>query len=169
MTVGQIFTKIGGFIENRQTFMLLNCNCAKLANFEDFLNMLRGGVFSWTQCIRCKTRISCRWQTRATHCNTTNLLQTSKCDKLATELSSQRFVPKVANLKLLRLHLTYPACIWRLRWGWHHSSFAESLDYPGLSCGIVYVILHLAFSVEHRLVTDKWTDRNMMTADTRGN
>jgi len=36
MTVGQIFTKIGSFIENRQIFMLLNCNCAKLANFEDF-------------------------------------------------------------------------------------------------------------------------------------
>jgi len=36
MTVGQIFTKIGNFIENRQIFMLLNCNCAKLANFEDF-------------------------------------------------------------------------------------------------------------------------------------
>jgi len=45
MTVGQIFTKIGNFIENRQTFMLLNCNCAKLANFEDFLNMLKGAFF----------------------------------------------------------------------------------------------------------------------------
>jgi len=36
MTVGQIFTKIGSFIENRQIFMLLNYNGAKLANFEDF-------------------------------------------------------------------------------------------------------------------------------------
>jgi len=36
MTVGQIFTKIGSFIENRQIFMLLNCNWRKLANFEDF-------------------------------------------------------------------------------------------------------------------------------------
>jgi len=36
MTVGQIFTKIGSFIESRQIFMLLNCNYAKLANFEDF-------------------------------------------------------------------------------------------------------------------------------------
>jgi len=35
MTVRQIFTKIGSFIENRDVFMLLNCNCAKLANFED--------------------------------------------------------------------------------------------------------------------------------------
>jgi len=36
MTVEQIFTKIGNFIENRQIFMLLNRNCTKLANFEDF-------------------------------------------------------------------------------------------------------------------------------------
>jgi len=36
MMVGQIFTKIGNFIENRLIFMLLNCNCTKLANFEDF-------------------------------------------------------------------------------------------------------------------------------------
>jgi len=36
MKVGQIFTKIGNFTENRQTFMVLHCNCAKLANFEDF-------------------------------------------------------------------------------------------------------------------------------------
>jgi len=35
MTVEQIITKIGTFIENRQTFMLLNSNCAS-ANFEDF-------------------------------------------------------------------------------------------------------------------------------------
>jgi len=49
MTVGKIFTKIGNFVENRQIFMLLNCNCTKLANFWRFLNML-GAVFSWTQC-----------------------------------------------------------------------------------------------------------------------
>jgi len=36
MSVGPIFTKIGNFIENKQIFMLLNCNNAKLAKFEDF-------------------------------------------------------------------------------------------------------------------------------------
>ena len=36
MTVGQIFTKFGNFIENRQTFTQLNCNCTKLPNYEDF-------------------------------------------------------------------------------------------------------------------------------------
>jgi len=40
------------------------------------------------------------------------------CDKLATELSWQRFASKVANFQLPHLHLTYPTCIWRLRWGW---------------------------------------------------
>jgi len=29
---------------------------------------------------------------------------------------------------------------------------------PGLSCGVVYVILRLAVLVEHRLVTDGQTD-----------
>jgi len=45
MMVGQIFTKIGTFIENRQIFMLLNCNCSKLANFKDFSACLGGGRF----------------------------------------------------------------------------------------------------------------------------
>ena len=44
MTVRQIFTKIGN-IENRQIFMLLNCNCTKLANFEDFKTYLGGRFF----------------------------------------------------------------------------------------------------------------------------
>jgi len=45
MTVGQIFTNIGTFIENRQIFMLLNWNCAKLANFENFKSCLGGPFF----------------------------------------------------------------------------------------------------------------------------
>ena len=45
MTLGQIFTKIGTFIENRQIFMLLNWNCAKLANFENFKACLGGPFF----------------------------------------------------------------------------------------------------------------------------
>jgi len=49
VTVGQIFTKIGSFIENRQIFMPLNCNCTKLASFEDF-STCSGGRFLWTYC-----------------------------------------------------------------------------------------------------------------------
>jgi len=36
---------------------------------------------------------------------------------------------------------------------------------PGLSCGVVCVILHLAVPVEHRLVTDGQTDRHTTTAN----
>ena len=55
MTAGQISTKIGNyFIENRQIFMLLNCNCATLANFEDFKTCL-GAVFSGHSVIEKKT------------------------------------------------------------------------------------------------------------------
>jgi len=50
-----------------------------------------------------------------------NAMQTNKidaqCDKLATELSWQRFASKVVNFQLPRLHLTYSTCIWRLCWG----------------------------------------------------
>jgi len=45
MTVKLTFTKIGNFIENRQIFMLLNCDCAKLAHFEHFKTCSGGGAF----------------------------------------------------------------------------------------------------------------------------
>jgi len=54
MTVGRIFTKIGTFTENRQTFMLLNCNCSKLANFEIFKACMGGRVFVDTVYSKCK-------------------------------------------------------------------------------------------------------------------
>jgi len=37
---------------------------------------------------------------------------------------------------------------------WH-----QKTRVAGLSCGVVYVILRVAIFVEHRLVTDKQTDR----------
>jgi len=59
----------------------------------------------------------------------TNVMQThnadAQCDKLATDLSWQRFASKVANFQLPHLHLTYPTCIWRLHLGWLRLSFAE--------------------------------------------
>jgi len=50
MMVPPIFTKIDNFVENIQIYMHVNCNCVKLAIILRFLNMLRGGVFPWTQC-----------------------------------------------------------------------------------------------------------------------
>jgi len=44
MTVKLVFTKIRNYTENRQIFMLLNCNCAKLDNFQHFKTLL-GAVF----------------------------------------------------------------------------------------------------------------------------
>jgi len=38
---------------------------------------------------------------------------------------------------------------------WH-----QKTRVPGLSCGVLYVILRLAVLVEHRLVTDGQTDRH---------
>ena len=41
----------------------------------------------------------------------------ARCDKLATELSCQRFASKVAYFQLPHLQLSYSTCIWRLRFG----------------------------------------------------
>ena len=60
--------------------------------------------------------------------------------------------------------LTYPTCIGRLHWGNPIEGFPRSsapgkkTRVPGLSCAIVCVILCLAVSVEHQLVTDRQTD-----------
>ena len=101
----------------------------------------------------------------SSYCCLSCLALDAQRDKLATELSWKRFASKVAHLQLLRLHLTYPTCIWRLRWGWVRLSFAEvfgirKLRVSGLSRGVVCVILRLAVSAEHRLVTDEQTDRH---------
>ena len=48
----------------------------------------------------------------------------------------------------------------------------RKLESPGYRVAFFCVILHLAISEEHRLVTDGWidrrTDRHMTTANTRG-
>jgi len=110
------------------------------------------------------TTISCRWQNRATNCITAKLQVDAQTDKLATELSWERLASKVANFQLPCLHLTYPTYLHLvLSLGWPCLSFAEIFGIrktriPGLSCGVVCVILRLAVSVEHRLVTDRKTD-----------
>ena len=61
--------------------------------------------------------------------------------------------------------LTYSTCIWCLRWGWPRLSFGEifSVRKRVPPCGVVCVILHLAVSVEHQLVTDRQTDTRVKT------
>ena len=105
-------------------------------------------------------------KSRATRCITVNVLQTSnvvaQCDELATELSWQHFASKVVNFQQLHLHLTYPTCIWRPRWGWPCLSFAQIFGnrkpVSGLSCGVVCVILRTAVPVKHP-TCDRRTDR----------
>ena len=80
-----------------------------------------------------------RWQTQTTRCITANMQVDAQCNKPATKLSWQCFTSKVVSLQLLHLHLTYPTCTWRLRWGWPSLSFAkifasESLGY----CGVLF-------------------------------
>ena len=91
-----------------------------------------------------------------------NVLQTkvdAYRDKPATELNWQRLRRSICRNSAI---LIYPTCIWCFRWGWPRLSFAETfgsrklyIGYYGLSCGVVCVILRLAVSVEHRLVTDR--------------
>ena len=108
------------------------------------------------------TMINCCWQTHATHCITVNVLQTNKvdaqCAKLATELSWQRFASEVVNFQLLHLHLNCPTCIW-----WPRLNFAgifgiRKLESTIVWRGVVCVILRLAVSAQHRLVTDGQRD-----------
>jgi len=51
---------------------------------------------------------------------TTHNLDGTDAVDLATELSWQCCVSKVANFQLLHLYFTYPTCIWHLHWGWPH-------------------------------------------------
>ena len=67
--------------------------------------------------------------------------------------------------------LTHPTCIRRPRRGVTPVGFRGDLWHqktrvPGLSCGVVCVILRLAVLVEHRLVTDGQTDGHRAMAST---
>jgi len=91
------------------------------------------------------------------------------CDNFAIELSWQclrrstfrvtaSYLSKVANFSLPH----GPTCIWRSL-GVTPFEFCRDLRHlkttvPGLSCGLVCVILRLAVSVAHRLVTNRQTD-----------
>ena len=60
-----------------------------------------------------------------------------------------------------------PTCIRLPRRGWPRSNFAEIFGVSklnaGLSCGVVFVILCLAFLVELRLVTERYRQTDTQT------
>ena len=104
---------------------------------------------------------------RQTCCN-------QRCDKLATELSyHQRFRTSTfssynewfvesRHFNLPHLHLASPLGVTSFEFCW--SLWCQKTRVPGLLCSTVCVILPLAVSVQHPLVTDERTDRQ---ADTR--
>jgi len=66
------------------------------------------------------------------------------------------YLSKVADFDPPHLHLAPPQGVTPVEFRgdlWHPKTRA-----PGLSCGVVCVILRLAVLVEHRLVTDRRTD-----------
>ena len=115
--------------------------------------------------------ISCSWRTRATRCITANVLQTkvdAQCDKLATELSWQHFrrltfssysklFVESRQCYLPHLHLTSPLGVTPIEFC--RNLRRQKTGFQWLSFGVVSVIIRVAVSVEHRLVSDRQTDR----------
>ena len=68
----------------------------------------------------------------------------------------------VADFDPPHLHLAPPQGVVPVEF--HEDLWQQKTRVPGLSCGVVYVILRLAVLVEQRLVsdgrTDGWTDRD---------
>ena len=74
------------------------------------------------------------------------------------------YLSKVADFDPPNLHLVPSSGVTPVEFRgdlWHHKTRV-----PGLSCGVVCVILRLAVLVELRLVTDRRTDRHRAMAST---
>jgi len=72
------------------------------------------------------------------------------------------YLSKVADFDPPHLHLAPPYGVTPVEF---RDLWLQKTRAPGLSCGVVYVILRLAVLVEHRLVTDTdtGTDRQTQT------
>jgi len=71
--------------------MLLNCNCAKLANFEDFYFKHARGVCSWTQCIIEVMETKLKWVTSV------DWTMDSQCATMTRTLSAHRATVSPVN------------------------------------------------------------------------
>ena len=67
------------------------------------------------------------------------------------------YLSKVADFDPPNLHLAPPQGVIPVEF--HGDLWHQKTKVPGLSCGVVYVILRLAVVAEQRLVTDGRTDR----------
>ena len=95
-----------------------------------------------------------------------------QCDKLATYPTRQRlrlstFSSYSESFAESRQFLTYPTCIWRIHWGWPHSSFAEIFGIRNLESLGYRVALFALACWSRTLNCDRRTDRHMTTANTR--
>jgi len=87
-------------------------------------------------------------------------------------IESRQFSANTIAFSLPHLHLVPPLGVTPFEFC--RDFRQQKTRVPGLSCGIICVILHLAVSAEHQIVTDrqtdKWTDRqtdgHMTTANT---
>jgi len=144
--------------------MLVLWSLQRTVSAPGLMNVLLNGQLCVCVCVcmsvrsHFSTRISCRWQTRATRSIMAKVMQTNnvnaQCDKLATELSWQRFSSKVANFQPQHLHLTYLTCIWHFRWGWSLLNF------------VVWRCLHDP-TFSHFSRTPTWDRRTDGQTDTR--
>jgi len=75
------------------------------------------------------------------------------------------YLSKVANFNLPHPHLAPPFGVTPVEF--RGDLLHQKTRVPGLSCGIVCVILCLAVLTQYRRVTDRQTDRHAMTASTR--
>jgi len=113
--------------------------------------------YRWTHL---QTNTSCCWQTCAMHCITANVLQTqvdAQCDPTNDNACDGRCFRVICRKSPI---LTYRTCIRHLHRGvtpsefcwdpWHQKPTAS-----GILCEVVCMILCLAVSVEHLLVTGR--------------
>jgi len=79
-------------------------------------------------------------------------------------VESRQFSATAPAFNLPNLHLVLPLRVTPFEFcqDFRH----QKTTVPGLLFGAVCVILRLAISVEHRLVTDGWTDRHTTTGNT---
>jgi len=128
-------------------------------------NLLNCSITVWTS-------ISCRWRTLATCWHHSKRAAYkggcsvwSTCDRTKLITLAMLDVFELQRVSCRKLPIwTYLIRIWGFHWEWPHLSFAQifgirKLRISGLLCGIVYVILCWAASVEHYLwQTDRQTD-----------
>jgi len=91
---------------------------------------------------------------------------TLSCDRttlITLRIENRQFSATAPAFNPPHLHLAPPLGVTPFEFCWDFRN--QKTRVPGLSYGVVCVILRLTVSVEHRLVTEGHTDRHMSTAE----